>query len=630
MKEWLSVKEAAGLLKKDERTIQRNINKYKYKTIKSRLGGGKNGAVYKISFYSLGVEIVDKHFRIESKKAKREIDFIEYTDREMEIAIERKNIIEGFEDFWVEMVKIKGAEKKKAIIEYLKSLNGSIKNISVSTFYLWSGKYKDQGLKGLFPKYKERNLKQPNFSKAIKKYAYSYFFNQNKPSARSVYILLGVEAKKRDWDMPSYPTFYKFLKSFPKDVWIKQREGEKAFYDKVLPYIERNSSSLSSMEIIVGDHHQVDVAVKGYDGKVFFPWLTAWMDQRSRKIVGWWISKQPNSSTILYSLRRVIDEYGVCERVYIDNGKDYRAKTFTGKQQRFHMEIKADTEGIFSLLGIKTTWAIPYNARAKAIERFFRTFTQYFSKFQKGYRGSNVQQRPEKLKMEIKKDEIMEFDEIIPRIEKSLEFYNSELNHSGLNNASPDDVFYENLKGKVEVSNMVKRLLFMKVEGFRQVRQNGIRIFDSYYRSERLFDYFGKKVIVRYDPKDLTKIYVYDERNHYIGEVERFLKADNFYMNEELYKRYRQVVRSAKDKVKNIDKLWRVQNLSFDEWMRIDSKERNMEVVQMKMVAGMERPIKAVEVDDELSDIGKEFLDNLASSRKEKIVNEEDDIFKYL
>jgi len=127
-------------------------------------------------------------------------------------------------------------------------------------------------------------------------------------------------------------------------------------------------------------------------------------------------------------------------------------------------------------------------------------------------------------------------------------------------------------------------------------------------------------VIVRYDPRDLAKIYVYDEKNHYIGEVERFLKANNFYMNEELYKRYRQVVRSAKDKVKNIDKLWRVQNLSFDEWMRIDSKERNMEVVQMKMVAGMERPIKAVEIDEELSDIGQEFLDNLASDRKKKEV----------
>ena len=127
-------------------------------------------------------------------------------------------------------------------------------------------------------------------------------------------------------------------------------------------------------------------------------------------------------------------------------------------------------------------------------------------------------------------------------------------------------------------------------------------------------------MIVRYDPRDLAKIYVYDEKNHYIGEVERFLKANNFYMNEELYKRYRQVVRSAKDKVKNIDKLWRVQNLSFDEWMRIDSKERNMEVVQMKMVAGMERPIKAVEIDEELSDIGQEFLDNLASDRKKKEV----------
>ena len=623
MKEiWLSVKEVALITGKSERTIRRTIKNFKFIEKTSR--GGSKGKSYKILLSSLPVEAIENYYRVNNIKREK----IKANDVELGFAIERKRFIDEFEKYFLNSGL---NNKKEALKEYLKTNKIYNKKISVQTFFRWQKAYREEGLEGLIPRWSERESgRKADFSEDAKKYAYSLFFQESKPSARSVYTLLEIESEKRGWELPSYRTFLNFLKAFPEDVWIKTREGKKAYYDKFLPYIERNSEELSPMEIIVGDHHQIDVAVIDKRGKVFFPWLTAWMDQRSKKIVGYYVSRQPNSSTILYSLKNVIEDYGVPKRVYVDNGKDYRSKTFMGKQKRFKVEINSEAEGIFYLLGITPIFAIPYNARAKNIERFFKTFTLYFSKFQKGYRGSNVKERPEKVAKEIKDRDLMSFDEFKKRIDDFIVFYNTKLKNKGLN-ATPDEVFYNNEYTKVGITQEVKRLLFMKISGFRKVSRNGIWIFDNWYRDERLLDYFGKKVVVRYDPEDLGKVFVYDMKGRFICEAERFLKAENFYATEELYKKYKRTVKRAKKRVDEIEKAWRISNVGFDDFVRAEMrKEEEREEEVIKMVVGMENiKIKRDREDDDLSEIGERFLESLASMKKDK-EDDDLDINKYL
>ena len=53
----------------------------------------------------------------------------------------------------------------------------------------------------------------------------------------------------------------------------------------------------------------------------------------------------------------------------------------------------------------------------------------------------------------------------------------------------------------------------------RTVRQEGIELFGNLYHSAEMYQYINGKVIVRYDPDDLSELYIYDEENKYIFRV---------------------------------------------------------------------------------------------------------------
>jgi putative transposase len=87
-----------------------------------------------------------------------------------------------------------------------------------------------------------------------------------------------------------------------KPELVLNRQGKKAYDTLCAPYIERNPNQFAANECWVGDHHQFDFFCLDR-GHVLRPWLTAWQDMRSRMIVGWTISSQPNQYTILNAFR---------------------------------------------------------------------------------------------------------------------------------------------------------------------------------------------------------------------------------------------------------------------------------------------------------------------------------------
>lgn len=45
------------------------------------------------------------------------------------------------------------------------------------------------------------------------------------------------------------------------DKWVLHREGEKAFNDKVAPYIERDASLLEAGDVLIADGHTLNFQV---------------------------------------------------------------------------------------------------------------------------------------------------------------------------------------------------------------------------------------------------------------------------------------------------------------------------------------------------------------------------------
>lgn len=102
--------------------------------------------------------------------------------------------------------------------------------------------------------------------------------------------------------LPSVDTFIRALRErTPVPVVQYFRFGQKAYKDKCAPYIRRMYSDLYSNDIWVCDNHTFDVIVNE-DGKEVRVYLTTFLDIRSRKIVGWYVTDNPSSQATIYAL----------------------------------------------------------------------------------------------------------------------------------------------------------------------------------------------------------------------------------------------------------------------------------------------------------------------------------------
>ena len=78
------------------------------------------------------------------------------------------------------------------------------------------------------------------------------------------------------------------------------RNGKTAWNRKYGWYIERDYSNILSGQIWVSDHAQMDVACTDENGKVVFPWVTAWRDYKSGKWLGWSLPKYKKMTPFVY------------------------------------------------------------------------------------------------------------------------------------------------------------------------------------------------------------------------------------------------------------------------------------------------------------------------------------------
>ena len=221
----------------------------------------------------------------------------------------------------------------------------------------------------------------------------------NQPSLKRAYKLARLACGPAGiTDIPNYDQLRHYYANHvdQKAVMIA-RQGADWFRNHVAGYIEREAPGRD--EAWVGDHHVFDLGCKVWDAdkcawRAERPWLTAWLDWGTLSFVGWQIRcLDPNRDSIERSLRGAIRRNNNHAPVvlYIDNGADYKAKGFTRPAGKGDEERASS---IAAALGCKVIFAIPYNARAKIIERMFREVALGFSKMFGGYRGSNPTKRP--------------------------------------------------------------------------------------------------------------------------------------------------------------------------------------------------------------------------------------------
>ena len=229
---------------------------------------------------------------------------------------------------------------------------------------------------------------------AFWRFAMAAYLNPNRLPATRAYQLAAAKIRRENpaAAVPTYAQWlYRINQLDPRAV-VLAREGEEALKAKYGSYIDRSWDDVAPGEVIVCDSRTFDTRVKVWDAEnkrwvARRPTVAGMMDARSWYLVSYWITTASVNAELLTDTLGLYlyNNHNVPPAVaYCDNGSDYCRKGFS---------TELEGQSIFKELGIKLVNAIPYNARAKTIERCFRDMMQQFDKSFRDYLGSRPGER---------------------------------------------------------------------------------------------------------------------------------------------------------------------------------------------------------------------------------------------
>ena len=539
----LTVKEAAELLTIGERAVRKNAMAGRYGELAFVDGarGGKSGRMTMIRLAALPEAVQSAYLRQHNIIEEPERPVASAYDRAdadaRAAANERYRTLKEYEAYIA--TPGKRTELTRAFLRDWNAAHPDAQ-LSQSTLYNWQAKHRADGLSGLLPKYGKRKGERRIDAPAWEFFQVQYL-QQSRPSVGDCYILLVRKAKIEGWTIPSRATIARMVKEdIPEAVRTLRRFGDKKYMDDIQTFTRRDPESIRAGEVFVGDHHILDVFINvGTIEKPKWarPWMTAWLDMRSRKFVGWTVNLSPCTDEIIAAFANAALDpaIGLPRHIYIDNGRDYCSAKFAGRGHRGNPLTEEDKEtliaegkmarSLMDRLDIKTHWAIVENARAKVIERAFKEVVERFSKAFPLYCGRNQDERPDVLEERMKNPKkyamnLAEFRVIFDDWIRTV-FNKTVSQGAGRAGECPDETYMRTRLPVRTADADVMRLYFMRSTNPFRIGRNGITFCKAEYYHPDMALLKGKRVYIRYRAEDPERIWLYDTDDRYLGEAER-------------------------------------------------------------------------------------------------------------
>ncbi|MDD3535192.1 MAG: Mu transposase C-terminal domain-containing protein [Candidatus Cloacimonetes bacterium] len=309
------------------------------------------------------------------------------------------------------------------------------------------------------------------------------------------------------------------------DEWAQARKGSKYVKDNIVKSIIRDTSMLIPGDVLVADGHILAFdTINPHTGKPARLTLILIIDWASRYPIGASLVLTESSEHILVAVRNAIMHLGFLPRfIYLDNGKGFKSKLFHDRWEEH--DLNADFAGIFPRLGIQAQFAEAYNARAKVIERFFRSLQEQFERFQKTFRGRNIDDKPaqysrnEKWAKKMQSGKPLLLEEALDMVYYYFRHVYGMRPHPGLNGQKPYEVFAARaIDPQRTISPEKLNFMMLKAER-KKLRSEGIWLNKCRYWHENFVKHIGQPVIIRYDYSDLRWILVYDLTGRFIAQA---------------------------------------------------------------------------------------------------------------
>lgn len=269
---------------------------------------------------------------------------------------------------------------------------------SYSTLYNWAAKYRQSGNSPLgliknkhyqLPRGKKLDNKTIEIAEDI---INQHYLIKERPSGQLAYNILITHIEKdnehRPLDEqikpPSRATFYRMLSAIDAYKFNIMREG-RAYAEKINKYGRSIQRPHHMYQRIEADTQQIDIIAVDTNGNVIGrPYLTAFIECKSKMIIGWELSMTPpcaakTMKALKMSLRSDNPIAGKGETYYIDNGSEFLNDSFFN---------------FFSIYGSKVLPLPPGKPDQKSfIERFFLTLNLTIMHHAKGTTKSNPTER---------------------------------------------------------------------------------------------------------------------------------------------------------------------------------------------------------------------------------------------
>lgn len=320
------VAELKGL--KSNRSLRIAINNNKYSARKITV---KGGFTYEILVSTLEPEIQEKLID-ESMKSTQLVPLnngiTTFASEKLKLeALAKIDLIQALYDFRRKFKTQKEADKNFLELynsgEFLKKIFQTLCTISKSSLYRWVRSYEENGnIEALIPKYKNSKIDEYNTVLTPQMLAvfHKFLLHPNKFNiGKAVSLTMHILEKQGFENIPSAMTFRRYANKFKKlhyDKWVLMREGEKAFNDKVEPYIERDISKLEVGDVLIADGHTLNFRViNPFTGKAQRATLVGFLDWKSTALVGYEIMMGKNTQCIASALRNAILNLGKIPKI---------------------------------------------------------------------------------------------------------------------------------------------------------------------------------------------------------------------------------------------------------------------------------------------------------------------------
>jgi len=352
------------------------------------------------------------------------------------------------------------------------------------------------------------------------------------------FVELTVEVKRRcvagGLSPPSRKAITARLRARKAGDVLAKREGRKAARDRYAP-VKGSLNSDYPLALVQIDHTLVDVIVVDSETRapIQRPWLTVAIDVNSRCIAGFHLSLEPPSATsvalcLIHAVlpkinwlaeRRVDGEWpvrGIPERLHLDNAKEFRSEA-----------LKRGCEQYGIAIDYRPVRTPHYGGH---IERLIGTMMGKVHLLP-GTTFSNIADKGD---TDPDKTAAMTIDEVERWLGHAIAgVYHREL-HRGIG-MPPTEAWRRGIAGHGDILGRgepaavadPRRFLidFLPIER-RLVRRDGVRLHSIAYWSDVLSTWIGEPapMIVRYDPRDLSRIYLLGPDDTYYDLAYRDLR----------------------------------------------------------------------------------------------------------